>query len=331
MAATVTRRRRRHRGRSAVRHGLELAVFRSVYRLLASLPEERALRLGAAAGDLFYRLDRTRRAIARVNLEIAFPHLPEQEREAILRRSCRNLGRSAAEFCHLHRLSPETVRERVVIDDPKAWEEAIDQAHRRGGIVLTGHVGNWELLAYAHGLLGHPVTLVHRAFGNAPLDALVTAIRAGAGTRSVPKHAAARELLRALREGRIIALPADQNQSRRSGVFVPFFGRPACSTPGPARLAMLTGAIVVPAFLLREGDSARHRLVLLPAIDIVRTGDTTADVVENTRRCQAALEQIIRRHPDQWVWFHKRWRTRPDGEPPLYGETVRSLPAPGTG
>jgi KDO2-lipid IV(A) lauroyltransferase len=269
-------------------------------------------------GELLCRVAAAPRRVALRNLEIAFPEKHGDERAEILRRSCRNLGRTAAEFCHLHELSAETVRRYVEIADPAAWRRTLEAARRRGAVVLTGHVGNWELLAYAHGLLGHPVTLVHRPMRNAAIDDLIIAVRSRAGTRSIGKHAAAKEALRALRRRDTLAIPADQNQSRRSGVFVSFFGLPASTTAGPARLAMITGAPIFPVFLLREGETDVHRLEVLPEVELVRTGDRDADVVANTQRCTGVIEDVIRRRPDQWIWFHKRWRTRPVGEGAVY-------------
>jgi KDO2-lipid IV(A) lauroyltransferase len=116
----------------------------------------------------------------------------------------------------------------------------------------------------------------------------------------------------------MLAIPADQNQSRRSGVFVSFFGLPASTTAGPARLAMMTGAPVIPVFLLREGESDTHRLEVQQPVELVRGSDRDAEVVVNTQRCTSVIEDVVRRHPEQWIWFHKRWRTRPLGEAELY-------------
>jgi KDO2-lipid IV(A) lauroyltransferase len=142
--------------------------------------------------------------------------------------------------------------------------------------------------------------------------------RARAGTRSIAKKAAAKDVLRALRNREMVAIPADQNQTRRFGVFVDFFGIPASTTPGPARLAALAGVPVFPVFLVREGETEHHRIEVLPQVEIDDSGDRDADIVTNTQRCTAAVEQMIRAHPDQWIWFHKRWRTRPQAEPKLY-------------
>ena len=297
---------------------VEYAVFRAAFGFFALLPRRLALSVGALLGELFYLFDRRDRRVALYNLRLAFPAKREDERRAILRRSCRNLGRVAAECCHLASLTPETVRRYVEIDDPPRWQASLSSAVERGAVVLTGHFDNFELLAYAHGLLGHPITLVHRPMRNPLVDRAITELRARAGTASLTKKAAAREALRSLHERRIVAIPADQNQTRRYGVFVDLFGRAASTTPGPARLAMLSRAPVFPVFLVREGESDKHRVIVLPEVELVHTGNRAADVVSNTQRCAAVIEEMLRRYPDQWIWFHKRWKTRPVGEATIY-------------
>ncbi len=297
---------------------IELVAVRAVLAAFGVLPRRWALRVGAWLGDLVYLCDRRDRAIALFNLRLAFPERSAAEHRAIVRASARNLGRMAAEVCHLPRLTAETLGDYVTFDDEAQWRATLAGAAAHGTLILTGHVGNWELLAYAHGLLGHPITLVHRPMNNALVDRAITDLRARAGTVSLAKKSAAKAALRALHRKQIVAIPADQNQTRRYGVFVDFFGLPASTTPGPSRLALLSGAPVVPAFLIRDGASERHRIVVLPPIELVRTGDREADAIENTQRCTAVIEMMLRRHPEQWIWFHKRWKTRPLGEPPLY-------------
>ncbi len=300
------------------KHYAEYAVFRAVLALFTVVPRPWAFRLGARLGELFYILDRRHRAIALLNLQLAFPEKSEQERRVILRRSCRNLGRVAAEWCHLGSLDTESVRQYVTIDDPLRWQAELARVADRGAIIITAHIGNFELLAYAHGLLGDPITLVHNPIRNPLIDDVITGLRARAGTVSLAKKSAAKAALRALREHRMIAIPADQNQTRRYGVFVDLFGIPACTTPGPARLSMLSGAPIYPVFLVREGESDRHRLIVLPEIEVAATGDRDADIVTTTQRCSSAIEDVLRRYPDQWIWFHKRWNTRRIGEPRIY-------------
>jgi KDO2-lipid IV(A) lauroyltransferase len=297
---------------------VEYAIFRAAFAVFAALPQALALRAGAWLGELFYLLDVRDRRIALFNLGIAFPERSAEEHRRILRASCRNLGRVAAEFCRLPKLTAASLPDVVGFADRTAWDRAIAAAEQKGAIIATAHFGNWELLAYAHGLLGHPVTLVHRPMHNPIFDEAITAIRAAAGTRSIKKKAAAKEALRALKEHSILVIPSDQNQTLSFGVFVDFFGKPACTTPGAARLAMLTKAPVLPVFLVREGESGRHRIEILPEIDMVASGDRDADIRTNTQRCSDAIEAMIRRYPEQWIWFHKRWKTRPPGEGKLY-------------
>jgi len=297
---------------------LEYLAFRFAFALLAAMPLRLALRLGARLGTLWYLVDARNRRIALFNLGIAFPERSDRERRRIFRASCRNLGRVVVEFCHLRRLQPEQLADIVRFADRAAWERAIERAGQTGVIILTAHFGNFELLAYLHGLLGHPVTLVHRPMHNPLFDAAITAIRGAAGTRLIKKKAAAKEALRALKQHAILVIPSDQNQTRSFGVFVDFFGLSACTTPGAVRLGMLTGAPVLPVFLVREDEGPRHRIEVLPEVTLVSTGDREADIRANTQRCTAVIEDMIRRYPEQWIWFHKRWNTRPAGEPRLY-------------
>lgn len=304
---------------ATVEDRVENAVFQLAYRAFAAMPLASTMRVGEAVGSLFYVFDRRRRRVALRNLALAFPGKSERERLDILLESCRNIGRIGAEICHLESLTAESVRRFVRVDDQAVWERTMRAGEEHGGaIILTAHLGNWELLAYAHGLWGHPVTLVHRPMRNPLVDAAILRIRCRPGTRSLPKKSSAKDVLRALREKQMLVMAADQNQRGSAGVFVDVFGVPACTTPGPARLAMAAKVPVIPAFLVREGRTARHRVVILPDVEIDRSGDRDADIVRNTQRCSDVIEGMIRRYPEQWIWFHKRWRTRPEGEPGIY-------------
>ena len=312
----MTRRRSRARW---LRDRLEYAGFLAVYGLLAALPLAVAMRLAAAGASLAIRLDRRHRNIGLINLAIAFPERSLAERRAILVASYRNLGRMVAECTHLARLTPANVRSVVDFEDEAYWASVLPRQPTTSGLlVLTGHFGNWELFAYAHGLLGHPVHLVHQTIKNPLIDAFVERMRGRAGTRQLRKHGAARGVLRALKEGSLMVLPLDQNASRRTGVFVDFFGRAASTNAGFARIVALSGVPVCPAFLVREGTGPRHRIVILPRVPFAGMANHDQAAVELTQRCTAVLEDMIRRHPDHWLWTHKRWRTRPPGEPELY-------------
>jgi KDO2-lipid IV(A) lauroyltransferase len=310
--------RARRRGRT-LRYRFEYVGLRLVTGLLGALPLGVAMRLAAAVAVLVIHVARPVRRIGLTNLAIAFPDKPEAERRAILVASYRNLGRMVAECAHLAALTPANVRETVCIDDDRIWtEEILPHLEGQGILVLTGHFGNWELFAYAYGLYGHPISLVHQTIKNPLVDAYVERMRSGGGTRLFRKQEAARAVLRALKERAIVVLPLDQNQSRRAGVFVDFFGLAANTSEGLARIALRTDAPIFPVFLVRDGTSARHRIVFLPRVEIASMADRDLAARELTQRCTAVLESMIRTHPDHWLWTHKRWRTRPLGAPELY-------------
>lgn len=310
-----------NRRRVSASHYVEYVLLRLCVALFAWLPRGWALRLGAFVGSLLYYLALPLRKVGLEQLRWAFPQRSEAERRSILWESARNLGRMAAEVCHFPELTPQNVGQFVSFADRERWAAALASREGRGLIVLTAHFGNWELLAYAHGLLGFPVTVIHRAMRNPLVDRWLLQWRARGGTRSIAKKAAAREALKVLRAGGILAIPADQNQRYSFGVFVDFFGKPACTTTGPVRLAAHSGAMIVPVFLRRLGQSERHTVEVLPPIELVNTGDPAGDLVENTQRCAKVIEAMIREYPEQWIWFHRRWKTRP----PERGDT-RKLP-----
>src|SRR5438093_8501168 len=322
--APVPARRRRMRAtvggesQPGGRDWLEYLALRAAFGALAALPLGAALGVGELAALVAYLLDRRHRRVGMRNLEIAFPEKPLRERRRILRASLLNLGRMAAELAHLPRLSAERLRDMVRFVDEEWWREAVSWERSTGVLVLSGHFGNWELLVFAHGMRGHPVHMVHRTIANPLLDRWLNALRARAGTRTIRKRHAARAVLAALHERGLLVLPFDQNSTRGLGVFVDFFGVPASTNAGLARIALRTDAPIVPAFIVREGRSARHRVHVLPILQVERTGDPAEDVRRNTQRFSAVFEDMVRRHPEQWLWMHKRWKTRPPGAPRLY-------------
>lgn len=297
---------------------LEYAIFCVAFFCLATLPRPLALWLGAQLGSLLYCVAVPQRRIAMINLAMAFPERPPSEHRRILRASCRNLGRAVAEFCHLQALTLDTLPLYVAMADARAWERIFERPDDSGVVIVTGHFGNWELLSYLHGMLGQPITLVYKPMRNKLFDARLHEIRSQSGTCVVPKGSAARTAMRTLKQREVLVIPSDQNQRRSEGVFVEVFGRLACTNPGAARLAMRTGATIIPVFLVRQGESDVHRLEVLPDIELVDSGDRERDIVTNTQRCSDAISGMIRRYPEQWIWFHRRWRTRPEGESPIY-------------
>ena len=308
----------RGRRQRPIRERVEYLALRAILGLLAAVPLTLALRLGELGALFAYVVDRPHRRIGMTNLAIAFPDRSLRERRAILRGSFLNLGRMAAELAHLPHLSPERLEEMVRFEDEAWWREAVGWERSTGVLVLSGHFGNWELLVFAHGMRGHPVHMVHRAIANPLVDRWLNDLRARAGTRMIRKSAGAGGVLHALRERALLVLPIDQNSTRGLGVFVDFFGELASTNAGMARIALRTDAPIVPAFIVREGRSARHRVHVLPILEVERTGDAEADVRRNTQRFTAVFEEMVRRYPEHWLWMHKRWKTRPPGEARIY-------------
>ncbi len=192
------------------------------------------------------------------------------------------------------------------------------QQRGRGVLYLTGHIGAWELSSFAHALYGFPLHYMARPLDNARVDALVNHYRCLSGNQPIFKNESARALLKILKESGTVGILADQNTMPEEGAFVDFFGKPACTTTGIARVALHTDAAVVPGYAIWDDSIAKYRLRFEPAVELVRTGDSERDIFVNTQRFAKVIEEIIRKHPEQWVWVHARWKTRPKGEPALY-------------
>ena len=289
--------------------------------LLRALPLERAVRLGAAMGTAAMALDRVNRPIAMRNLEIAFPEIDRAGRLRILRDAYRNYGRMAAEWTQFPTLPRAAVTRMVGYAGRENWDEAIRLSSGRGILTLTGHFGNFELLSAAHAAHGNRIALVARLIRNPVIDRAVVARRGRFGAESIPRKGAGRAVIRRLRDDWMVAVPLDLDV--RDGLFVDFFSLPAATSPALARLAIATGAPVLPAFIVREGASPRHRITILPPLRIAgegaRGGPARAELARaETQRYNAAIEAMVRRHPDHWNWIHRRWKTRPPGEPRFY-------------
>jgi Kdo2-lipid IVA lauroyltransferase/acyltransferase len=192
--------------------------------------------------------------------------------------------------------------------------ENFQQAHARGKgvLVATGHFGNWELSAFAHAYLVAPMQIVVRPIDNPRIDALVESRRELSGNRAIAKKDAARGIMRALREGDAVGVLIDQNSTPDQGVFIDFFGVKACAGSAFVKLAHHSGAAVVPGYALWSDKERRYVLHFEPAVEM------TGDVQHDTQQVHARLEAAIRKHPDQWLWIHRRWKTRPPGEGPIY-------------
>jgi KDO2-lipid IV(A) lauroyltransferase len=292
--------------------------------LIQQLPTRLALRLGTALGLLFAPVSLRRREIALANLRIAFPEWSEEHRRRVMREAFANLGRVLAESAQLEKLAEQEVLARTTVLGEENLRQAL-RTSQAGVIVITAHVGNWELLGRAMALRGYPLTVVYRARENPHIERLLKEWRTKLGFDVIARGAAARGVLRALRAGRIVALQMDQNVNRREGVFVPFFGRLACTRTGPARIAMRTGAPVIPAFIERVDRGPNHLIHVHPPLELVGADEPDA-VARNLGLINAAIESAVRAAPEQWTWSHRRWKTQPEGEARPYRSKRSSGP-----
>jgi KDO2-lipid IV(A) lauroyltransferase len=295
---------------------LQYAPVWLILKGLGVLPRSLARNIAAGVTRLLFILLPELRKTAEVNLRIAFPDWSDGQRKALIRKMLRNLGWMAAEFARFTKYTKENVEQFVVLDGHENFLEA--QRRRKGVLVLTGHIGAWELSSFAHALYGFPLHYMARPIENARIDALVNGYRCRAGNRPIFKNESARAMLKILKDAGTIGILADQNTMPEEAVFVDFFGKAASTTTGMARVALHTDAAVVPGYAVWDEDLQKYRLRFEPPVELIRTRDPDRDILENTQKFTKVLEEIIRKYPDQWVWVHGRWNTRPQGEPPLY-------------
>jgi Kdo2-lipid IVA lauroyltransferase/acyltransferase len=295
---------------------MQYAVAWVFVKTLGVLPRPMARWVAASATRLLLRLLPKLRKTAEFNLKLAFPEWTEAQRRAVMKQMTRNLGWMAAEFARMPQYTKTNIENVVVLDGHENFLEG--QRRGKGVLYLTGHIGAWELSSYAHALYGFPLHYMARPLDNQPLDALVNSYRGKSGNRPIYKNEAARLMLKVLKDAGTVGILADQNTMPDEGVFVDFFGVPACTTTGLARVALHTDAAVVPGYAFWDGNLRKYRLRFEPPVELLRTGDAEHDIRENTQRFAKVIEEIIRKYPEQWVWIHARWKNRPKGEAPLY-------------
>jgi KDO2-lipid IV(A) lauroyltransferase len=299
-----------------MRRKLEYAAAWPFIKLLGILPRPFARAFAIAISQLVYLFHVRLRQVGMRNLEMVFPEKSEKERKRILRAEFTSLGRQLAELCQFPRYTPENIDEVVVYEQLENYERAY--ARGKGVLFLTAHFGGWELSAFAHSLHGHRVNIVMRPMDNPYLDGLLQSYRTMHGNKVVPKDDFVRGLLGAMKAGETVGILMDTNMTPPQGVFVDFFGIPACTASGLARIALRTDAAVVPGFTVWDESLRKYRLRFDPALELVRTGDLEADIITNTQKFTQVIEEYVRKYPEQWLWVHRRWKTRPPGEQPLY-------------
>jgi len=303
------------RKRSGFRNALEAGLARLLILLLEYPPRPVADWLGARCANLLDLAIPRLRRIADQNLSRAYTDVVYPDKNAAWRRQTidgvfASIGRLLVAFARLPRIKKSNVDEWIRYEGFEHYR----RAKKRGNGVLfaTAHLGNWELSAYAHALLTEPMNVVVRPLDNPSIDAIVERRRALSGNILLSKRDFARSIFQALRRNEPVGILVDQNSSAENGAFVPFFGTLACANLTFAKLAARSGAAVIPGFAVWNQKERRYILRFYPEVEI------TGEAVEDTRRIQHAIETAIRETPDQWLWIHRRWKTRPEGQESLY-------------
>jgi Kdo2-lipid IVA lauroyltransferase/acyltransferase len=287
-----------------MRQRLEYALAAVLVGLLRALPLGISYRIGYAVASFLDLLLPKLRRVAACNLAMAFPELSVAERRRMIRGVFRTVARvlvALARFPSIDRISYEG------LENYQAAKQ-----HGRGVLIATAHLGNWELSAFAHALMTEPMNVMVRPLDNPLVDRLVESRRMLSGNRLIFKKDAARTVLKALKNNEAVGILIDQNTTPAEGVFINFFGKQACAGTAFAKFAYHSRAPVIPGFAIWNEKTRRYVIHFLPAVPI--TGDIAAD----TQRIHAILEEAIRKYPDQWMWIHRRWKTRPPGEPSFY-------------
>jgi len=299
---------------------LEYAAALTVFGFLALLPRSGALFFCKLASRIGYLLLGSLRRTGLRSLEIAFPEKSEVERSLILKGSFESLGRVLAETSHFSKLTPADVEKifDLDLDDEMRALYHTNKENGRGVLIVTGHLGNWEMLVFGFAAIHEPISFLARPLDNPLIEEMTMKIRTRLGNRPINKTNSAMLAVKILREGGILGALSDVNAHPKEGVFVPFFGTRACTISGPAIMAMRAGAAISPAFCIWDSKLNKYRFVHGKVLEPSQTGDRKADIAATTAAYTAEIEKLIRRYPDQWLWIHKRWKTRPPGEKELY-------------
>lgn len=299
-----------------MRHHLEYALVWPVVKILGALPRPLARALAVMLAGAVYHLHRRLRQVGLRNLEIAYPEMAAAERRRIVRGVFVSLGRQLAEFCRFPSYTRGNISQVAVYEGFENFDAA--QRRGKGVLFLTAHLGAWEVGSFVHSIHGHRLRIVVRALDNPYIDRLVERYRTLHSNSTFEKQDFARGLISAMRAGETVGLLMDQNMTPPAGVFVDFFGVPACTASGIARVALHTDASVVPAFTVWDDVRRKYRITFAPQLALPKTGDDERDVISATQLFTSVIEEYVRKNPDQWLWVHRRWKSRPEGEKPLY-------------
>lgn len=306
----------------------EYLPVRAILGILSILPRKLAVGTGVALAKTFYFLTGGRKDIALRNLAIAFPEKDEGHRLALLKASFANLGRVLGDFSQFDKMTRLQLDELVefefespeFVNSPERKHIDAEREKGRGMILVGPHLGNWEIGVFAYSAAREPLTYLARPLDNPKIEEFVARLRSRFGNRSINKTNSVSAAFEILRSGGILGALPDVNMHPKDGIFVPFFGVEACTTRGLAMLAIRTNALIMPMCCVWNDEKSKYVVRYGSVIEPAATGitDRNAEIYRLTAEMTAEMEAFIRFAPDQWIWTHKRWKTRPPGESPIY-------------
>ena len=297
---------------------LEYAAAKSVLVTLGHLPVPAAMKLGRSMGKLAYSLAGNLRKTGAINLRLAFPEKTEEERQALLRECFDNLGRQLGFFSQFATRSLDELKSMIEPHGLEHLEAAKANLNGGGLILFTAHLGAWELTSFGPALFGHPFSFLVRRIDNPKIENLIDGVRIRFGNQTIDKLSAARSMVKILRSQGVLGLLPDLNTLDSEAIFVDFFGVPAATNFIMAKLALRTKSPIIPIFAPWDEEKGKYLLLVGPPVSFEPTGNEDEDVRALTATLSQFIENQIRRYPGQWLWIHKRWKTRPKGAPAIY-------------
>ena len=282
-------------------------IAKSISRFVARLPRKMALSIGVFIATVVFEFSRHERDCAYKHLAQSLEINDSLVVQRLARRIFQNMGKNLMEFMQFPRMSPQKLHQFVTFEGKAHLDRALAQG--RGAIILTAHFGNWELLAASIVANGYALNPITRQLRSKRLDAIIRTYREKAGYSGIDRDKSVRAALRCLKRNELIGILADVD-TRVNGLFVDFFGRPAYTPYSPVAIALKTGAAILPTFIIRQPDDS-HRAIVEAPLTLEQSEDRQHDLVVNTQRFTKVIESYIRRYPEQWIWIHERWKTRP--------------------
>jgi KDO2-lipid IV(A) lauroyltransferase len=295
---------------------LQYLAVRVVFLLLSSFPLKVSMGIGKGFALLMMKTLKRLRKTAFRNLEIAFPEMSEAERSRLVRGTFESIGRHLGFVSHLPRMTAAEVHKNIEIVNPERIIDAY--ATGRGLVIFTAHFGSWELVHHLAGMHGYQLDIIVRPIDNPMIEGFVNRFRTKFGNQTIYKAKAARTAIKLLLKKHAVGILTDLNSQPPDGIFVPFFGVEAATSSAAARLALSTDSLLLPVFMVWDEDKGKYVAYFESWIESERSGNDEAEVRRLTEQITSLTEAYVRRFPEQWLWIHKRWNTRPEGEPGLY-------------